>query len=85
MTAPPALAAPSQEALAECDEYILDELYRDFGLIASIATSAVEAARRGDRNEIRLRLRVQLRDCFQHAVELHNLLSPEPPKESGSP
>jgi hypothetical protein len=81
MTAPPARAAPSPEAIAECDEFVLDELYRDFGLIQSIATSGLEAARRGDRAEIKLRLRVQLRDCFHHAVEVHNLLSTEPPKK----
>jgi hypothetical protein len=84
MSAPPALAAPSPEAITESDELVFDELYRDFSLIASLATSAVEAARRGDRNEIKLRLRVQLRDCFRHAVQVHDLLSPEPPKESGS-
>jgi hypothetical protein len=76
-----ALAAPSPEAIAACDEFVLDELYRDFGLIQSIATSAVEAARRGDRNEIRLRLRIQLRDLFHHAIEIHNLLSTEPKKK----
>jgi hypothetical protein len=79
-----AAAGPSAEAIAEVDEFILDELYRDFCLIESIATSAVEAARRGDRDEIRLRLRKQLRDCFRHAVQIHNLLSPEPPKDAGS-
>jgi hypothetical protein len=68
-------ADPSPEAVAECDEFILDELYRDFDLIESYAISGKEAARRGDREEIRLRLRVQLRDCFRHAVEVHNLLS----------
>jgi hypothetical protein len=70
------MAEPSLEAVNECDEAILDELLQTFGLIASYAHSAVEAARRGDREEIRLRLRVQLRDCFRHAVEVHDLISP---------
>lgn len=70
-----AIAEPSPGAIAEADEFILDELYRDFGLIRSYATSAMEAALRGDREELRLRLRSQLRDCFRHAVELHSLLS----------
>jgi hypothetical protein len=69
------MAEPSPEAIAECDEFILDELYRDFGLMASYAASAIEAARRGDREEIRLRLRVQMRDVFRHAVAVHDLLS----------
>jgi hypothetical protein len=77
-------AAPSPEAIAECDEFVLDELFRAFDLIESYATSGKEAARRGDRNEIRLRLRIQLRDLFRHAVQVHDLLSPEPPKGSGS-
>ena len=72
-------AAPSPEAIAACDEFILDELCHSFDLIGSYATSAMEAARRGDRNELRLRLRNQLRDCFRYAVELHKLLSPERP------
>ena len=49
---------PSPEAIAACDESILDELYRDFNLIESYAISAKEAARRGDFGEVRLRLRV---------------------------
>jgi hypothetical protein len=68
-------AEPSPEAVAECDEHVLDEIYRSFDLIRSYATSGLEAARRGDRDEVRLRLRVQLRDVFRHAVELHNMLS----------
>ena len=86
----PALAAlqvhagPSPETMAECDEFILDELYRDFSLIQSYARSGLEAARRGDRAEIRLRLRCQLRDVFRHAVQIHDLLSTEPSKGSGS-
>jgi hypothetical protein len=83
MSAPRALATPSPEAIAACDEFVLDEPFRDFSLIVSIATSAVEAARRGDCNEIRLRLRIQLRDLFNHAIDLHNLLSTEPKKGSG--
>jgi hypothetical protein len=67
--------APSPEAVAECDECILDELFRVFELIESYAISGKEAARRGDREEVRLRLRVQLRDTFRHAVNVHNLLS----------
>jgi hypothetical protein len=57
-------------------------LHDTFELIRSYAVSGIEAARRGDRDEIRLRLRVQLRDCFRHAVEVHDLLSA--PKEGGS-
>jgi hypothetical protein len=70
--------SPSPEAVAEVEEALLDEIFRDLSLIASYATSALEAARRGDRVELRLRLRVQLRDCFRHAVQLHNLLTPDP-------
>jgi hypothetical protein len=66
---------PSPEAVAEAEEFLLDEIYRDLDLIRSYATSALEACRRGDREELRLRLRSQLRDCFRHAVEVHNLLS----------
>jgi hypothetical protein len=68
-------AEPSAEAVAEADEFILDELYRAFDLIRSYAISGLEAARRGDRDEVRLRLRVQLRDVFRHAVATHDLLS----------
>jgi hypothetical protein len=68
-------ALPSPEAIAECDEYVLDELFRAFDLIESYAISGKEAARRGNREEIKLRLRVQLRDCFRHAVATHDLLS----------
>jgi hypothetical protein len=68
-------ASPS--VIADTDEFLLDEIYYDLWLIASYATSALEAAKRGDREELRLRLRVQLRDCFRHAVELHNLISTE--------
>jgi hypothetical protein len=75
---------PSAEAVAAADEFILDELYEAFELIRSYAVSGIEAAHRGDRDEVRLRLRVQLRDCFRHAVQLHELLSPEKPKEGGS-
>jgi hypothetical protein len=71
-----ASVGPSTEAVAEVDEFLLDEIFHDLSLIGSYTTSALEAARRGDREELRLRLRVQLRDCFRHAVELHNLLSP---------
>jgi hypothetical protein len=73
--------SPSPEAVAVVDEFLLDEIFHDLSLIASYTTSAIEAARRGDREELRLRLRVQLRDCFRHAVEIHNLLSPGPAKE----
>jgi hypothetical protein len=68
--------APSVEAIAACDEFVLDELWDIFGLIISYSNSALEACRRGDRLEIRLRLRQQLRDCFRHAVAVHDLLSP---------
>src|SRR6185437_16807306 len=64
---------PSTEAVAEADEFLLDEIFHALSLIASYTTSALEAARRGDRDELRLRLRIQLRDCFRHAVEVHNL------------
>jgi hypothetical protein len=77
-------AGPSPEAIAACDEFVLDELFRAFDLIASYANSGMEAARRGDRGEIRLRLRVQLRDCFRHAVQVHDLLSPRALPGSGS-
>ena len=72
------MAEPSQEAIAACDEHVLDELYTAFGLIESYARSGLEAARRGDRDEIRLRLRCQLRDAFRHAVAVHDLLSKTP-------
>jgi len=65
---------PSPEAVAAAEEFLLDEIFSALSLIASYTTSALEAARRGDRNELRLPLRVQLRDCFRYAVELHNLL-----------
>jgi hypothetical protein len=77
-------AGPSPRAIAACDEFVLDELFRAFDLIESYAVSGKEAARRGDRGEIRLRLRIQLRDVFRHAVEIHNLLFPEQPRGSGS-
>ena len=67
-------AGPSPEAVAEAEEFLLDEIYHALGLIASYTASALEAARRGDLEELRLRLRVQLRDCFRYAVEIHNLL-----------
>ena len=70
-----ASVGPSAEAVAEADEFLLDEIFHALSLVASYTTSALEAARRGDREELRLRLRVQLRDCFRHAVEVHNLLS----------
>jgi hypothetical protein len=75
MSSEPSLAGPSLEAVAECDQFVFDELFRSFELIESYARSGVEAARRGDREEVRLRLRVQLRDAFRCAVEVHNLLS----------
>ena len=70
---------PPPEALTEADEFLLDELFRLFIEIELLAISAREAARRGDRDEIRLRLRMQLRDCFRHAVQLHDLLSTPKP------
>ena len=76
------MSEPSPEAIAEGDDYILDELYRAFGLIESYARSGLEAARRGDRDEIRLRLRCQLRDVFRHAVATHDLLSTQPANET---
>jgi hypothetical protein len=66
---------PSPDAIAAADEFLLDEIFYDLDLIRSYSISAMEACRRGDREELRLRLRVQLGDCFRHAVELHNLLS----------
>ena len=75
---------PSPKAIAAVDEFVLDELYRAFDLIASYATSGLEATRRGDREEIRLRLRVQLRDCFRHAVQIHDLLSTSPMNGDGA-
>jgi hypothetical protein len=76
-------AKPSPEVIAEVEEFILDEIYRILSLIISYGTSAVEASRRGDRDELRLRLRIQMRDCFRNAVELQKLLSSERPKEGG--
>jgi hypothetical protein len=75
--------APSPEAVAECDEFLLDEIFHDLHLIESYTISAREAAKRGDRDELRLRLRVQLRDCFRHAVEVHKLLSSDRPNGGG--
>jgi hypothetical protein len=69
------VATTPAEAVAAADEFILDEIYETFELIRSYAVSGIEAARRGDREEIKLRLRVQLRDCFRHAVQVHDLLS----------
>jgi hypothetical protein len=70
------VSQPSHEAIAAADEVVLDEVHDTLQLIRSYATSGIEAARRGDRDELKLRLRVQLRDCFRHAVSVHNLLSP---------
>ena len=72
------MAEPSQEAIAACDEHVLDELYQCVRPDQSYARSGLEAARRGDRDEIRLRLRCQLRDAFRHAVAVHDLLSKTP-------
>jgi hypothetical protein len=72
----PSCKFPSPEAVAAADEFVLDELYDVFERIRSYAVSGIEAARRGDRAEVRLRLRVQLRDAFRYAVSVHNLLSP---------
>jgi hypothetical protein len=69
---------PSSEAIAVGDGFVLDELYEAFELIRSYAARGREAAGRGDRAEIRLRLRVQLRDAFRYAVSVHNLLSQAP-------
>lgn len=67
----------SAKDLEHPDEFLLGELYQAFETIRSYAVSGREAADRGDRDEIRLRLRVQLRDTFRHAVKLHDLLSTE--------
>ena len=67
---------PSPEAIEACEEYVLDELWDTLQLISSYTNSALEACRRGSQDEIRLRLRVQLRDCFRYAVQLHDLLKP---------
>jgi hypothetical protein len=75
---------PSPEAMEACDEFLLDELASAFDLIESYAISGKEAARRRDRDEVRLRLRMQLRDCFRHAVQVHDLLSPGPLPGGGS-
>jgi hypothetical protein len=79
MNAPPttlsSASGPSPEAVAETDEFVLDELFRAFDLIESYASSGKEAARRGDREEIKIRLRCQLRDVFKYAVATHDLLS----------
>jgi hypothetical protein len=65
---------PSPEAVAAADEFVLDEIHDTLQLIKSYAVSGIEAARRGDRHELKLRLK-QLRDCFRHALQVHNLLS----------
>jgi hypothetical protein len=84
-TMPPGtVKGPSPEAIAAADEFILAELAGTFDLIESYAISGKEAARRGDREEVRLRLRIQLRDLFHHAVSTHDLLSPGERQESGS-
>jgi hypothetical protein len=70
-----AATQPSREAIAAADEHILAELCEALDLIRSYSVSGIEACRRGDRDEIRLRLRQQLRDCSRYAVEIHNLLS----------
>ena len=77
-------AGPSPEATAVCDEFVLDELFRAFDRIESYAISGREAAKRGDRDEVKLRLRIQLRDCFRYAVQIHDLLSSGHPQGSGS-
>jgi hypothetical protein len=77
------LSRPSPQAVAEAEDFLLDEIYSDLQLIQSYTISAMQAARRGDREELRLRLRIQLRDCFRHAVELHKLLTPDQPKQGG--
>ena len=74
------MTGPSPSIVAEAEEFVLGQLYDDFLEIESLAISAREAARRGDREEIRLRLRHQLRDVFRHAVALDDLLS-----KQGSP
>jgi hypothetical protein len=80
----PSRTFPSPEAVAAADGFVLDELYEAFELIRSYAVSGMEAAGRGDRDEIRLRLRIQLRDAFRYTVKLHDLLSPEKRKEGAS-
>jgi hypothetical protein len=84
MSSEPSLAGPSPEAVAECDQFVFDELFRSFELIESYARSGVEAARRGDREEVRLRLRIQMRDAFRCAVQIHDLLSPASSQGGGS-
>jgi hypothetical protein len=64
---------PSPEAIAAGEELVLDELREAFELIRSYAVSGREAVDRGDREEIRLRLRIQLRDAFRYAVGIHDL------------
>ena len=78
-------AHPSPEAIAVADEHVLDALWEAFETIRSYAVSGREAAGRSDKEEVGLRLRVQLRDCFRYAVELHNLLSPAPAETAESP
>ena len=75
MNSPVKVSPASPEAVAAADEFLLDELCHAFELVRSYAVSGLEAARRGDRDEIRLRLRVQLRDVFRYAVEMHDLLA----------
>ena len=77
------LSTPSPEAVESVNEFLLDEIFYDLGLIGSYTTSALEACRRNDLVELRLRLRSQLRDLFKHVLELHALLPPERTKEGG--
>jgi hypothetical protein len=77
------MAEPSLEAVEAANEFLLDEIFYDLSLIGSYTTSALEACRRNDLVELRLRLRSQLRDLFKHVLELHALLSPERTKEGG--
>jgi hypothetical protein len=76
-------AGPSPEAKAECDEFILDEIFRDLDLTRSYVTIGLEAAHFGERAELRLRLQL-IRDHIHHAIQSYKLLSPEPSQGRGS-
>jgi hypothetical protein len=79
-----AARGPSPDVIAEVDELLLDTIFADLSMIWSYAASAIEAARRSDHKDLRLLLRVELRDLFRHAVKTHDLLSTERSAGSGS-
>jgi hypothetical protein len=61
------------DARAEIDEQLLDEIYGGLDLAKSYIVSALEACRRSDRHELRLR-QSQINDCLQYTFEALSLL-----------